>query len=268
MLNILIFSKDRACQLELLLRSMKHFFKEWKETSISILYTHTNEQYKKGYDKVRNIHPEFDYMIESPNGFKKSTIGAINPNISYTVFFVDDDVFKEPFSIQSDRFKQFIDDPDILCLSLRMHPRISYCYTRDISTPAPVFKSQGLWDWRQPEAKGDWCYPMSVDGHIFRTKDIMPYLETLEYKNPNYLEGQMAGDPLGATYMLCYDQSIIVNIPMNRVQQSNSNRAGDVSLEFLNNKLLNNQIISLSTIEGAEVIAPHQELPVTFESVS
>lgn len=43
MLNIIIFSKDRACQLELLIRSMKFYFKEFvsdedKETNFFVQF--------------------------------------------------------------------------------------------------------------------------------------------------------------------------------------------------------------------------------------
>ena len=64
MINIVIFSKDRACQLELFLRSMKNFFFEWSLCKVSILYTYSNDSFKKGYEKTRFYHPEFNYVLE------------------------------------------------------------------------------------------------------------------------------------------------------------------------------------------------------------
>ena len=51
-INIIVFSKDRGLQLELFLRSFNTFVKDAEEYPISVLYTHSTEQFKKGYDKV------------------------------------------------------------------------------------------------------------------------------------------------------------------------------------------------------------------------
>ena len=57
-INIIIFGRDRGCQLELLIRSMKEFFKEFNECEIKILYTYSNNEYEKGYEKLKIIHTD------------------------------------------------------------------------------------------------------------------------------------------------------------------------------------------------------------------
>ena len=57
-------------------------------------------------------------------------------------------------------------------------------------TPPPAT----TWHWMGME--GDWGYPMSLDGHIFRTAEIAPLLEHLDYRNPNVLEAALARRPL------------------------------------------------------------------------
>ena len=59
-------------------------------------------------------------------------------------------------------------DPEIACLSLRMCPRMDYSYALDTITGIPPFEDGTTWRW--PEAEGDWGYPMSLDGHVFRTR--------------------------------------------------------------------------------------------------
>ena len=55
MLNIIVFSRDRACQLELFIRSMKFYFKEFYQYNINVLYTYSNNKFKEGYEKLFKI---------------------------------------------------------------------------------------------------------------------------------------------------------------------------------------------------------------------
>jgi hypothetical protein len=177
MLNVLIFSKDRGCQLDLLIRSIKQLWIDRSDYMISVLYTYSSEQYKKGYDKTIHKHPDLTYIIELPGEFKNQVINVINPNNKFTVFFVDDNVFKEKFEFKCEEVFEFYRKEDIACLSLRLHPKIEYCYTMKIDTPPPIFISKNCWICKG--TLGDWNYKMSVDGHIFRTKDIIKLITGL-----------------------------------------------------------------------------------------
>ena len=96
MINVVIFSKDRPAQLELLLRSMKRFFVEWNKVHTSILYRHTTEDYRVGYEKTKRLHPEFNYVVELPGKFKEQTVSLVNPDNQATMFLVDDILFYRP----------------------------------------------------------------------------------------------------------------------------------------------------------------------------
>ena len=50
MINIIIFSKDRACQLDCFLRSVIKYM--YLPHTIQILYKYTTEGYKRGYNKL------------------------------------------------------------------------------------------------------------------------------------------------------------------------------------------------------------------------
>ena len=63
-MNIIIFSKDRAAQLDLLLRSLKSSFKESDSCKIHVLYDSSGEDFYKGYlllseDKILCANVEF-----------------------------------------------------------------------------------------------------------------------------------------------------------------------------------------------------------------
>lgn len=267
MINIIIFSKDRACQLELLLRSMKIFFFEHKICKVSILYKYSDEQFKVGYDSVKYLHPEYNYVLETNGGFKAQMCSLMYEQNMLTMFLVDDIVFKDYFFLRSNEMKHFIAHEDIACLSLRMCPRINYCYTERRPTPPPVVSEDGTWKW--PGLPGDWGYPNSVDGCIYKTQKIIHMVRTMDYYNPNTFEGTWANfPPYDQPYMVCYKESKIVNNPINKVQNVNGNHCGDVSARFINDQFLSGKVICLKPFVGLKNMAAHQEEEITFMKVT
>jgi len=266
MINFIVFSKDRACQLELLLRSMKKHFTEWPMVKTSILYTYSTDDFRLGYEKTKQYHPEFSYVQEQPGRFKDQVIELIKPENQATMFFVDDQVFKDRFNLKTDQVRRFLMHSNIICLSLRMCPRLSYCYTEKRSTPPPKFTPMYEWFW--PDQAGDWAYPHALDAHLFRTEDILPLAKELDYSNPNTFEGALASrPPLHKPFMICFEESKVINIPVNKVQTANSNHCGNIPADYLNKEYLSSKRISLSNIEIFKNISAHQEIPIIFEAM-
>lgn len=262
MVNTIIFSKDRACQLELLLRSIKKFFKGWENNLPQVLYTYTDKDLKKGYEKLKQMHPEYKYICEkdTSNTFKQKVIEMINLSNPHTMFLVDDDVFKENFTLKSKEFNIFKNSKDILCLSLRMHPKITFSYTQNVKITPPKLDKNNVWNWKESRKISNWGYPMSLDGHIFRTNEILPIIKKIKFNNPNTFESSLSKNPINKPKMICYPNSKIVNIPCNKAQDAYKNRYGDITIKFLNNSFLKNQIISLENIIKLKNNSPHQEV--------
>lgn len=261
MLNIIIFSKDRACQLELLLRSMKFYFKEFSESKINVLYTYSNDKFKEGYEKLFKIHNDENIKyIKEVKKFKEHVLLLLDLNNPYTVFFVDDIVFKNEFTINCKQFKLFAMNDEILCLSLRLHPYLTYCYSARIRMNKPNFDSNLIFKWIGQS--GDYGYPMSLDGHFFRTLEFSALSKVLDYYNPNSYESMLAGYPLNRLKMICFEESIIVNNPINKVQNFNNNVHGNITADYLNDVFLNGYIIDLENFKGFKNISCHQEIEI------
>jgi hypothetical protein len=260
-INIVIFSRDRACQLELLIRSMKEFFKEFNEHTINILYKTSNEFFEQGYEKLKKMHSDDNInYIKELHSFQTSLLMIFKQDIPMSIFFVDDNVFKEPFSFEDKEVNYFLNNSKILTLSLRLHPKLTYCYPAKLKQSCPVLDGNNTFDWIGK--LGDFGYPMSLDGHIFRTQDLRYYLYNMRYTCPNDLESQMAMRPLPISKMSCYNKSKIINLPLNKVQDYNQNYHGGVTAEFLNEEFLNNKVISLDNIRGFENYSCHQEIEI------
>lgn len=263
MLNIIVFSKDRPSQLDLFLRSMKFYFKEFNQHTINILYTYSSNTFKDGYDKLFTLHKynNINYIKETED-FKKHVISLLNPNNPYTVFFVDDIVFKNEFTLECKQFKLFTLNDDILTLSLRLHPNLTYCYAARHHMIPPNFDSNCIFKWYGQQ--GDYGYPMSLDGHFFRTDDIIPIIKVLNFNNPNSFESVLSMYPLNRPKMICFEDSVIINNPINKVQNFNNNVHGDISADYLNDKFLDGYIIDFDDFKGVKNISCHKEMPINL----
>ncbi|MBX5469438.1 MAG: FkbM family methyltransferase [Thermoleophilaceae bacterium] len=264
MLDLVIFSKDRACQLDLLLRSYKTFFRDQDAVRLQVIYTYEGEDFGRAYQVVRELHPEPRWVCEldSAVGFRQLALDAVGHS-PYVMFLVDDDVFKEPFTLSSPEFERFAQDPQIAALSLRMCPRMNYAYTLARLTPIPELEPGNVWDWTR--ADGDWAYPMSVDGNVFRSDELVPLMAELDFRNPNTLEAALARNPLRNPKMVCFDESRVINLPLNRVQEVVRNRHGQVTAEWLNEQFLAGRRLSLATVAGVRNPSPHHELDLRWE---
>ena len=262
-INIVVFSKDRAMQLELLIRSFNHFVVNSDLYIINVIYTYSNDRFRQGYDKLINMGYS-NVVFHKETNFKPNLLELIDVNKEHTVFFVDDIVFKNPLDFYDKQMEIFDWDASIVCRSLRLHTDLNYCYPLRIPMKQPKFLKDNVFIWKG--LKGDYGYPMSLDGNIFRTKDIIALLTNLEYANPNTLEGAMVQHTQGLPpKMICYERSALLSNPLNKVQNVNDNICGTISAEFLNNKFLDGFIIDITNFMGLHNRSCHQEIPVSFK---
>lgn len=271
MINVVIFSKDRAAQLDLLLRSFKRFFNEWELCNTTIILNASNEQFKKGYELCKQLHPEFMFVDDQEVQFKRAVVLSVDDNNPITFFLVDDNLYKESVSVETDmEFQEFVSDSQILCISQRLYNGINFCYPISQNTILPTELQQGsnVWDWTK--AEHDFAYPVSLDGNIYQTSIIKYLLENLDYWNPNSLEAVADMNKSlvsNMTRMICYkDNSRVVNIASNKVQTTFNNKCGNLSdVEDLNNKFLSGQQIRLEPFIGLKNNSCHIEKSYEFE---
>jgi len=233
----LIFSKNRACQLELCLRSHQRF---WGE-QIKVLYV-ADKEFQSGYDKLKKMYPDVEFITQTD--FWKQVNDLVEGK--FTTFNCDDDVMIREFHEGMPEFLEFRNNPDILTLSFRLGQHYDYSWDAEVSFPTPEFR-QGMWEWWRYGF--DYGYPMSVLGNIFRTSDIKPLLDSRGFTSPNTLESVLAKDPISRPLMICFDEPRSINLPMNLVQnEAKKNRYAGLSTKELNQKFLNGYVIDLDDI--------------------
>jgi hypothetical protein len=274
-MNVIIFSKNRACQLDATIRSFKENCLEANACGVYVLYTSSSEEYEKGYLVAKRKHKSVDFIKESDFWLDLNSIMKLGvPNDNLVMFLVDDIVFKDKFSLRDKQFLMLQKYNEVVSLSLRLWNGITSCYATGVKNTIPAFSKGCAWNWRNDNLKNnDWGYPMSVDGNVFRYDSMKSFLEALNFKSPNTLEATMhqiaVGNKTIPTVMLCYPQgSKLFNIPANRVQNSHNNRFEDNSLfdqKIMNDKFLAGEQVSLSPFKTVKNDTVHFPCEYVFE---
>lgn len=266
MINAIIFSKDRASQLHLLLDSISRnapgIF------NISILYKSSNDNFTLAYEKLMDENIIENITWVSEQDFKAQNLRLLESDLPYTCFFTDDDIIYQPIDE-----RQIIDclenDDDVFCFSLRLGKNIQFCYTQNSGNVlVPLEENDDIvkWDWTLHYF--DFGYPLAVDGHIFRTDDIKTLSNKIPYTNPNTFEiALQIFDNFPKIKMAAFVHSKLVNNPINIVQNVIHNRKGEIhgiSVEELNKKFLSDEVIDFDTLDFNNIIGAHQEIKMNF----
>jgi hypothetical protein len=274
LLNVIIFSKDRAMQLDLLLQSILLNFNV-EDYKLNILYKASNDEYNRGYNMIRDLYPQFNYKKEE--NFKEDLVSLFNDS-EYTTFLTDDDIIYQSFKFNNDELHNIFMLTNANCFSLRLGLNTRHCYTMQRLNSLEDFKTHNFYydtdliepviSWKVKDGTNDYAYPMSVDGHIFKTEYIKNLCEVLEYTNPNLFEAFLSNFGKSEMIMASYKNNKLVNSPINRVQETFQNLSGmkyGYSVEDLNEMYLDGLILNLEKMNFNEITGCHQEIQPIFK---
>jgi hypothetical protein len=267
--QLIIFSKNRACQLNLLLDSLK-MNAPLLFDKISVLYKSDNEDYLLGYQKIFDKYPSVYFFNE--NNFRRDLFKLIDDEIEATTFMVDDAVFyNQILARKIDIIRPVVKDNYIF--SLRLGKNCVYSHPANLHYELGEHEVDGeyiTFDYTKQQV-GDFSYPLSTDGHIFNTKLIKDLLIEIDFNNPNTLESSLQSFIVSNSIpkvMKSFIESKIVSIPVNLVNTTFNNRHG---LEFymsekeLNDKIINGQTIDLASLDFNNINGPHKEIKYKFK---
>lgn len=275
LLNVIVFSKDRPMQLNLLLESILFNFNV-EDFKLNVLYKASNDEFHKGYNMVRDLYPQF--IFKNENYFKEDLLSLFN-NSQYTVFFTDDDIIYRSLEITKKDIENIFAFSNAFCFSLRLGLNTINCYTlqklNKLYNHKTHFSNDGvnliepIISWQVSDGTNDYAYPISVDGHIFKTPYIKHLCEILEYENPNLLEAFLSYYNKSDMIISSYKYSKLVNTPLNRVQKIFENISGiqyNYSPEDLNKMYLNGIKIDFEKMDFKNVNGCHQEIEPIFKN--
>ena len=267
-MDIIIFSKDRAAQLDLCIRSIKEYVFNPK---ITVLLTWSNQDYLDGYAKLLSKHKGVSY-VEQGN-FKRTLRRTIKECGKTLVMMVDDSIFiKKLNEIEIRIAERDTKDKRVKCYSLMLSPEIDYCYAKDQRyIPSTLWHDIYVYffNWAVEADWSDWGYPHQVGGNLWTKEYLLKITKWISFKNPNELECKL-NFPLrrrrySSRWMGCFPDTKILTTPINYIpkKETENRNSGLYTLKELNDKFLDDYQIKLP--EGIKTNAICKEIDLGFE---
>jgi len=268
----LIFSKDRAMQLEALLSSLSLHCRDIQNLDLKVLNITSDSFHERQYHRLMSDYGCVEFIREKD--FKKQVLSSIE-SYEHVLFLVDDAIFVKDFVIKN-VIECLKNNDDVLGFSQRLGTNTNYCYSRSISQKLPNFIEIGnealKYDWTS--AQGDFGYPLEISSSVYRVNDILPLLEQLYFVNPNTLEGHMAANKHifvnKKNCLMCSSSSIAFCNPVNIVQKVCKNRAGNIpqySIDELSRMFEQGYRINVEKYSSFVPNACHHEVELTFKNL-
>jgi histo-blood group ABO system transferase len=220
--DLIIFSFNRPLQLYALLESIKMHVTDINSTTV--IYRTSNKRYEQAFNEVASDFPHVQFLHQQTiSDFKTLTIQALeNSSSDYVLFAVDDNIVKDKVSLHE--CIEWVEKTDAYGFYLKLGTHLDYCYTENKLQKVPPLTriNNTIFSWEFESGEKDWRYPNTVDMTLYRKKDLTSLFKSLEYINPNLLEGKWASwwvqHKAPSPFGLFYENSKILNIPLNKVQ--------------------------------------------------
>jgi hypothetical protein len=242
-MNVIIFSRDRAMQLDALLQSIDKNAPILFSQNLQALIKTTHVAYMNGYRRLAYEWPNLDTTFRFRD-LKYHLLNAVDPKQEFTMLLVDDAVFYRqlpPWDIL----------PGVI-YAPRLGKNCTMCYN-----------AGGV-----PQAEGELDFKtiVSIDGHVYRTSELLPKLQGIEITVPNDIEARVPADGWKLRYA---DHSCLVGIPYNRVCEGYGSRemVGGNSAWDLNRWYLSGQRIDIDKMDFSDVRSCHQDIPYVFKQI-
>lgn len=263
-LGCVVFSMDRALQLDGLLRSF--FLNKKDDCDIKVIYRTSNDDHKKSYQEIEARFKDKVAFFEETGSFKSTLVNVLNQLKRGKLFFlVDDIIFTENFDCH---FLSTIDASKYI-FSLRMGNHLNYSFVVDKAQKLPQFIDKDdeflYWDWSDSEH--DWAYPLSVDGHIFGVEEIRVLAVHFDYNGPNSFEGILQKEKglFSKRLGMSYKKARILNNPCNKVQTEVKNLHGDMHQDYLLKIWDSGQEIDVKALQGYINKSVHEDIAFEYK---
>lgn len=267
-IDLIIFSMDRACQLEALLRSIK---RNCDIFEIKIVYNCSTDRFKQGYEKlIASDTGHIEYWIRESGNFQEKTLHALSQcREDFISFSTDDTVMTKKVDLNALQAALPAFNNQVFSFRLGYNTIEQDIHRGTRQPPLNQHVNHGnwlSWDINKYHPHENYGYPFGLDLHVFRTDLIRNLLSSMEFCSTNQIEGNLTTHHRNKIdEMRCFPESVAVNIPINTVTGVTiAGKINPISKEELNEKWLNNEIIDLEDIENTSFKGCHSEKQFKF----
>ncbi len=266
-MQCIIFSFNRACQLNTLLESARNYIKNI-DVQLNVVYNSSDDFYEQGYTLLRKNYPDVQFIKETiSNTSKFLSDGEYGYWRNYYNFF------KYPARVKGSSFKQnvsdilhsgnedlvfFLTDDSVFTSEPFIDPEVSQILKKSpadsmfsfrhglnlADTPKESLYHAGNYIHYEVMQKDSphWTYKFSVDGHVYSREFIKKMSDKILYSNPNSFEAFLNTYAVKNNYFknIYFNTSTtLVGFELNRVQSFSDNNNLNFSTEKLNSYFIN-----------------------------
>jgi hypothetical protein len=261
---IIVFSKDRAFQLEACLRTLLAQCEDVKEVPVRVLWTASSAHHHRSYGLLKETYgewPHIEFIEEShfrsdliamlggmtvgsardrfirrletlPAAWIQLVVRFLMRPKPAVLYVVDDTVFLKSFSFRRCA-TALLSHENSIAFSLRLGRNLTRFYmgNRDQKIPEMKAVNNSIYEFDWTAADGDFAYPLEISSSLLKTNLILSRLLRKKWHSPNTLElvlANMAGRyKHDHSMILTYLDPRAVSIPLNIVQKDfTDNRVG------------------------------------------
>ena len=278
-----IFSKDRACQLRLLLESFSvncpNLFRPL------VLFKASSPKFQAGYDLLSREKmcekldvkwiPErkslYDHFLQ--------VLDYVHNRGDIFAIFTDDCVFYRKCDVPAVQITTEGMLDKVFCHSFRLGLNTQrQDYVRN-TWQEPLRPSEieycppfVRWQWKLRDKDTNYGYVSGQDGCTYRASDYLDLVKDWNFGTFRNLEGSLSNarrDQIKRPYLSSFAQSCVINIPTNSVQADPtlSGTKFHCDIETLNDKYLDGEVIDLKAFDFSNVLGCHEEHEYKFKSL-
>jgi len=290
-MKIIAFSKDRAAQLDLLIRSLQTNWPLFNLEDLQIIYTYSNADFAAGYKKLQDSFLDKTPLIACCDWYDQKDfhsdllLHTIFGDGRHLGFLTDDCLFYRYCEIPPSYIETLLDDQENLCFSFRLgaeNNRIQNYVTGELHHlikygPKSYIDGYQLikYRWGLYPINSNPGYIGSIDGCIYYRQYVISTLGNTNLSCPRAIEENLANKQdhrsnmkITKPFMIVPRYSNVVCLAINNVQTTPVECGFQYNYEpkWLNDKYLAGQIIDLNrTIENlGEVRGCHTECKLEF----
>jgi len=280
MINAIILSKDKACQLDLLIQSISKSCKNI--FNIKVIYEASNNSFELGYDKLKEkLYYKNRFGLDFPirwyerknKNLSQDILNTLDHSVDLTCLLNDENIFFSNFGSYKSLVNLFRKEP-LASLSLRIgdntviqNPYSPDKYFIDKPENFSLIGDKFIgWDAALVKPFTNFGMPFSHNGHIYTTKLISHVLSLTEIDEIESLEKSIqqnlySGGFAAAVppFMACLKSSVLVTNSATALSDSEDfDQKFDTSLFSVNERYLHGYEIDYDFFNFSNISKPFQ----------
>lgn len=259
--DLVLFSYDRPLQLTAALESIQRYLSG--SVSCTLLYRSSDTRFDAAYKEVLSLFPTVRAVKQSDHPRKdfKPLLEEIlfESPAEYVLFCADDLVMKE--YVDLDLCRKALERTGAYAFYLRFGRNIQHSYIggKPLRQPCSAELGNGMFAWDLRRGEEDWGLANNFEMSLYRKVDLKKCFQKIFYKNPGTLQERWSLTLPEKAVGLYFEQSKLVNLPLNSVQASGKPNMNYMTAEELLLKFNQGLKIDIEPLFQVNNPAPHYD---------